>query len=101
MIVVSDNTATNMLIDELGMDAVNRDLNRLGLPNTRLRRNMIRPVRDPVPGTIRIAFRPGGIEGVTTVWALVDLPRRPYALSVMTTCGGNGGGTTTLPASPA
>lgn len=141
MIVLSDNTATNMLIDELSMDAVNRGLDAIGMPKTRLRRKMIRPeasargeenvatpaeaaafmarlgkcelplsatsckrmreileipkggpVRDPVPSSIRIAFKPGGIEGVTTVWALVDLPGRPYALSVMTTYGGDGGG---------
>lgn len=140
MIVLSDNTATNMLIDELGMDAVNRNMERLGMPNTRLRRKMIRPdasargeentstpaeaaafmarlarcelpvsaascrrmreileipkggpVRAPVPSAIPIAFKPGGIEGVTTVWALVNLPGRPYALAVMTTYGGNGG----------
>jgi beta-lactamase class A len=140
MIVLSDNTATNMLIDELGMDAVNRTLDRLGMPKTRLRRQMIRPdasargeenvstpaeaamfmarlarcdlplsavscrrmreileipkggpVRAPVPPSIPIAFKPGGIEGVTTVWALVNLPGRPYALAVMTTYGGDGG----------
>ncbi|HEX9580718.1 MAG TPA: serine hydrolase [Gemmatimonadales bacterium] len=140
MIVLSDNTATNMLIDEVGMDAVNRGLDAIGMPKTRLRRKMIRPeasvrgeenvstpaeaagimarlgkcdlplsagsckrmreileipkggpVRAPVPSSIRMAFKPGGIEGVTTVWALVDLPGRPYALSVMTTYGGDGG----------
>jgi beta-lactamase class A len=140
MIVLSDNTATNMLIDELGMDAVNRNLDRLAMPKTRLRRKMIRPdasargeenvstpaeaamfmarlarcdlplstvscrrmreileipkggpVRAPVPPAVPIAFKPGGIEGVTTVWALVNLPGRPYALAVMTTYGGDGG----------
>ncbi|HXV86959.1 MAG TPA: serine hydrolase [Gemmatimonadales bacterium] len=140
MIVLSDNTATNMLIDEVGMDAVNSGLDALGMRSTRLRRKMIRPeasvrgeenvstaaeaagfmarlarcdlpvsqascrrmrgileipkggpVRAPVPASVPIAFKPGGIEGVTTVWALVNLPGRPYALSVMTTYGGDGG----------
>lgn len=139
MITLSDNTATNMLIDEVGMDAVNRTLAGLGLRRTKLQRKMIRPeaslrgeenlstpaesaalmarlarcdlpvskascdrmlaileipkgnpVRDPVPDDVRIAFKPGGIEGVAAVWALVELPDRPYVLSVMTSYGGGG-----------
>jgi beta-lactamase class A len=37
----SDNAATNLLIDRLGLDAVNRRLDQLGLPRTRLRRRMM------------------------------------------------------------
>ena len=37
----SDNAATNVLIERLGMDAVNRRLDGLGLPRTRLRRRMM------------------------------------------------------------
>jgi beta-lactamase class A len=137
MIVLSDNTATNMLIDELGMDAVNRMLAGLGLRQTKLQRKMIRPeasargeenvstpaeaatlmtrlarcelpvspaacrrmrdileipkegdVRASIPASVPIAFKPGGIEGVATVWALVALPGRPYVLTVMTNYGG-------------
>jgi beta-lactamase class A len=140
MVVHSDNTATNVLIDELGMDAVNQLSVRLGAPETKLQRKMIRPeasargdenlstpidaatimakiascdlpmsqsacarvreileiekggpVRTPVPREIPIAFKPGGITGVATVWALVGLPDRPYVLSVMSNYGGNGG----------
>jgi beta-lactamase class A len=140
MIVYSDNTATNVLIDELGMDAVNALSASLGATSTRLQRKMIReeesalgnenlstpldaalimrkiqecdlpmsvercsrvreileiyksgPVRAPVPRSVPIAFKPGGITGVATVWALVDLPGRPYALSVMSNYGGDGG----------
>jgi beta-lactamase class A len=140
MVVHSDNTATNVLIDELGMDAVNQLSSRLGAPETKLQRKMIRPeasargdenlstpidaatimakiascdlpmsssacarvreileiekggpVRTPVPREIPIAFKPGGITGVATVWALVGLPDRPYVLSVMSNYGGNGG----------
>ncbi len=36
MIVVSDNTATNMVIDLVGLDAVNTSCERLGLSRTRL-----------------------------------------------------------------
>ncbi len=41
MVVLSDNTATNVLIDSVGMDAVNARMRGLGLPNTRLRRHML------------------------------------------------------------
>lgn len=40
MIIVSDNTATNILIDRLGMDSVNRTLRGLGLQKTVLRRRL-------------------------------------------------------------
>ncbi|HVB10027.1 MAG TPA: serine hydrolase [Bacillota bacterium] len=38
MIVLSDNTATNMLIDLLGLDAINRTIAGMGLTATRLHR---------------------------------------------------------------
>jgi beta-lactamase class A len=41
MVVVSDNSATNVLIDRLGMDNVNALLDGLGLHHTRLRRKMM------------------------------------------------------------
>jgi beta-lactamase class A len=41
MIAQSDNTATNVLIERLGMDAVNRRMRELGLTGTHLRRYMI------------------------------------------------------------
>lgn len=140
MILESDNTATNALIDVLGMASVNRLMDELGAPRTRLQREMIRPdasirgeenlstpaeaaalmaridrcelpmsasacarvreileipkggpVTEPIPGSVDVAFKPGGVEGVTTVWALVDLPTRPYVLTVMTSWGGDGG----------
>lgn len=140
MIVYSDNTATNVLIDALGMDAINALSASLGATSTKLQRKMIReeesalghenlstprdaalimrklqdcdlpmsvelcarareileiyksgPVRAPVPPGIPIAFKPGGITGVATVWALVDLPGRPYVLTVMSNYGGEGG----------
>ena len=43
MIVLSDNTATNMLIDAVGLPKVNATMAALGLPNTKFRRKMIRP----------------------------------------------------------
>lgn len=41
MVVLSDNTATNILIDRLGMDNINSGIARLGLKETKLRRRMI------------------------------------------------------------
>ncbi len=41
MVVLSDNTATNLLIDRVGMEAVNNRLASLGLKQTRLRRKMM------------------------------------------------------------
>lgn len=140
MVLYSDNTATNVLIDELGMEAINRLSASLGAEETRLQRRMIRPeqsalgnenlstprdaalilekiatcdlpmsdsscrrvreilelykegpIRSPVPADIPIAFKPGGITGVATVWGIVDVPDRPYVLVVMSNYGGDGG----------
>lgn len=41
MIVLSDNTATNILIDKIGMDRINQRVEGLGLANTRLQRKMM------------------------------------------------------------
>jgi beta-lactamase class A len=41
MIAVSDNSATNVLIDRIGMENVNAMLDSLGLSHTRLRRKMM------------------------------------------------------------
>lgn len=43
MIVLSDNTATNMLIDRLGMARINATMAALGAPGTRIQRRMIQP----------------------------------------------------------
>jgi len=140
MIKYSDNTGTNVLIDELGMDAINRLSSSLGARQTLLQRKMIRPdqsaignenlstprdaamimtkiatcdlpmsavlcarvreileldkdgpIRAPVPDEVPIAFKPGGITGVATVWGIVDVPDRPYVIVVMSNYGGDGG----------
>ena len=41
MVAVSDNSASNVLIDRVGMPNVNAMLDSLGLPHTRLRRKMM------------------------------------------------------------
>ena len=43
MIILSDNTATNLLIDRLGQDAVNQTCADLGMKGTRLRRKLFMP----------------------------------------------------------
>ena len=140
MILYSDNTGTNILIDELGIDAINALSASLGAGQTLLQRKMIRPdqsaignenlstprdaatimekiascelpmskthcarvreilelykggpIRTPVPEDVPIAFKPGGITGVSTVWGIVDVSDRPYVIVVMSNYGGNGG----------
>ncbi|MDX2042535.1 MAG: serine hydrolase [Acidobacteriota bacterium] len=136
MIVLSDNTATNMLIDQTGMANVNATLDQLGLKAIRLQRKMIdvaasargdeniatpyaamdlmaklyrgevvsrnlsddvlkflklrksSPIPKLIPSNISIANKPGGIEGVVCDWAVVYVPGRPFAISVMTNYNG-------------
>jgi beta-lactamase class A len=137
MITVSDNTATNMLIDRVGgMDKVNAMTRELGVPEVKLQRKMIRPkesaagneniatataaatvmakiarcelpmpkercgelrrvleipkggpIEASVPEGVRVAWKPGEIEGVNTAWGLVDLPGRPYVVVGMVNYG--------------
>lgn len=139
MIVLSDNTATNLLIDAVGMDAVNRGMTALGAPQTRLQRKMIRPessargeenvstareaadlmvriarcdlplsresctrvrqileipkddaVHRAVPSDVTVASKPGGIEGVSAIWAIVAVPDRPFVFTAMTNYAASG-----------
>ncbi len=41
MVILSDNTATNVVIDAVGMDRVNARMAQLGLPDIKLRRKMM------------------------------------------------------------
>ena len=135
MVAVSDNTATNVLIDRIGMARVNALLDRLGLPQTRLKRKMMdlsaakdgrenvstpnematllsrlwradgavlspearsrffdllathkdSQIPSGLPADIRIANKPGSLEGVRNDAGIVFLPRRPYVIVVMGT----------------
>ena len=133
MVAVSDNSATNVLIDRVGMDNVNAMLDRLGLSHTRLRRKMMdlkaasegrENVSTPaemmsllealyrgkvlnqemtddffkvlsthkdswiprdLPDDLKIANKPGALEGVRNDSGLVFVEKRPYILCVMTT----------------
>jgi beta-lactamase class A len=133
MVAVSDNSATNVLIDRVGMDNVNALLNWLGLRETRLRRKMMdiraasegrENVSTPIemmnllealyhgrvlnkemtedffkvlsthkdswiprelPDDLKIANKPGALEGVRNDSGVIFVEKRPYILCVMTT----------------
>lgn len=132
MVAVSDNSATNVLIDRVGMDNVNAFLNSLGLRDTQLRRKMMdlkaasegrENVSTPaemmtllealytgkvlnkeltedffkvlsthkdswiprnLPEDIKVANKPGALEGVRNDSGVIFVDKRPYVLCVMT-----------------
>jgi beta-lactamase class A len=49
MVIVSDNTATNMAIDRLGLDAINRRIAWMGLKDTHLYKKIGKPASGPMP----------------------------------------------------
>ncbi len=49
MVIVSDNTATNLAIDRFGIDPVNARLQSLGLENTHLYKKVMKPATAPMP----------------------------------------------------
>jgi beta-lactamase class A len=133
MVAVSDNAATNVLIDRVGMGNVAALMESQGLRQTRLRRKMMdlqaaaegrenistpremmtllerlyhgRVVGEPLladlfqvlathkdswlprdlPDDLRIANKPGSLEGVRNDSGIVFLTNRPYVICVMTT----------------
>jgi beta-lactamase class A len=133
MVAVSDNSATNVLIDRVGMENVNAFLNAQGLRETRLRRKMMdlkaategrENVSTPnemlnllealyrgrilnkemtedffkvlsthkdswiprnLPDDLKIADKPGALEGVRNDSGVIFVDKRPYVLCVMTT----------------
>jgi len=133
MVAVSDNSATNVLINRVGMENVNSLLDSLGLTHTRLRRKMMdlkaasegrENVSTPaemmallealyrgkvlnkemtadffkvlsthkdswiprdLPDDLKIADKPGSLEGVRNDSGVIFVEKRPYILCVMTT----------------
>ena len=49
MVIVSDNTATNLAIDRFGIDAVNARMQALGLEYTHLYKKVMKPATEPMP----------------------------------------------------
>jgi len=132
MVAVSDNSATNVLIDRVGMENVNAMLDSLGLAHTRLRRKMMdleaakqgrENISTPremmtlleaiykgkllnkdsttdffkvlstnknswiprdLPAEVKIADKPGALEGVRNDSGIVFVEERPYVICVMT-----------------
>ncbi len=133
MVAVSDNSATNVLIDRVGMENVNALMDSLGLAHTRLRRKMMdlkaagegrENISTPaemmtllddlyrgkvlnqqmttdffkmlsthkdsfiprdLPEGLKIANKPGELEGVRNDSGVVFVENRPYVVCVMTT----------------
>jgi beta-lactamase class A len=67
MMVVSDNTATNLLIDRVGQARVNETLQSLGFERTRLMRRMIQPEEER-----------RGVENVSTAREMASLLEQLY-----------------------
>lgn len=135
MITLSDNVATNNLIDLVGMQRINKTLSDLGMVATRIQRPMmdlaaaargsentsspLEAVRilallyngkfsdeetaldvinvlkknsrensrlaAGIPVNVSMVFKTGVLPGVSTEWAIIYLPGRPYAVSAMQT----------------
>lgn len=49
MVTQSDNTATNLAIDKLGLDNINAETQRLGLKDTWLYKKVMKPATEPMP----------------------------------------------------
>jgi len=87
MILQSDNTATNVLIDRVGMPTVNSRMEALGLAGTRLRRHMIdldaaREGRENITTPadlaqlLRVFHRGDGLTATSAAEALAILKKR-------------------------
>jgi beta-lactamase class A len=132
MIAVSDNSATNVLIDRVGIENVNALLDSLGLTHIRLRRKMMdlkaagegrENIATPaemmtllenlyrgkvfnkeltdffkmlsthkssfiprdLPEGLKVANKPGELEGVRNDSGIVFVEKRPYVICAMTT----------------
>lgn len=71
MVVLSDNTATNVAIDRLGLDHINATLRAAGLKNTWLYKKVYRPATEPMP-----ADQPQFGLGKTTAREMASIMQR-------------------------
>ncbi len=65
MVVMSDNTATNLVIDELGLSNINARIGWMGLRDTYLYKKIIQPLKEPLPPAIQAEQKKFGL-GKTT-----------------------------------
>ena len=93
MVAVSDNSATNVLIDRVGMDNVNAMLRSLGkVLNQEMTADFFKVLSTHkssfiprgLPDDLKIANKPGELEGVRNDCGIVFVPNRPYGICVMT-----------------
>jgi beta-lactamase class A len=82
MITQSDNTATNMLIDRLGIESVNARLRRIGLKETTL----FKKVFKPAPASAPAAQKKWGL-GVTMPAEMMTLLEKIYRKEVADAAG--------------
>jgi beta-lactamase class A len=54
MITQSDNTATNLAIDKLGLSNINAETQKLGLHNTWLYKKVFKPATEPMPADQKV-----------------------------------------------
>jgi beta-lactamase class A len=132
MIILSDNTSTNVVIDAVDPAKVNARMSSLGFGDILLRRKMMDAeavkrgdenvaspaslarvaeilwkgeglsparrelalkllrevpgqIRSAVPSRVTVASKTGTLDGVRAEIAVVDVPKRPFSLAVMTT----------------
>jgi beta-lactamase class A len=88
MITVSDNTATNLLIDYLGVEAVNRTLRRLGLHDTHLVRRLERlPVAEG-PGNRTTAADLGHLMRLVATGRCISQAVSDHVVRLLARCQG-------------
>lgn len=94
MIVVSDNTSTNVLIDLLGIEAINRTMAEFGFPRTRLVNRIDFPVIGPDARNLAVttpadlagimaALATGAILSDESRAAILDIMRRQHYLDMV------------------
>ena len=85
MIVVSDNTVTNLLIDLVGVDRVNRTLDDLGFPRTRLvqRLDFVKIGKDARNLAVTTPDDLAGIMAVLATGTLLTETSREAILAIM------------------
>jgi len=78
MIALSDNSATNMLIDRVGITAVNERMRSIGLPETTLFKKVFRPA----PAAVTEEQKKWGL-GVTTPAEMLLLMEKIYSKEIL------------------